>query len=369
MEENKNLSPMEEERIEEIRILDLLRELLGAWKTILKWAAAFAVVGIVIAVSIPDEYTVTTKMVPETAPRNNNLNSLANIAGISLPPTTTDAFSPSIFPEILQSNPFVTELFPIEVNYKVKNERVTSDYYTYMRDFYREPWWKAVMKAPRQFFNWIKSLFKGKSQPVEGYENLNLSRLTSEQSRVAFRIRKSTQLDFKNSILTLKFTAQDPTVAAKISEEVVSRLQKYVTNYRTEKARKTLEYHQKLYEEYKERYFAAQQRYARYVDSHQSVVLQSVRIEQERLQNEMTLNYQLYNSCAQQLQAAQAKVQEETPVLTLINPPAAPLSPSSPKRGILIVAFIFLGVVFSALWILLGRGWVNELKEGPHDAE
>ena len=73
--------------------------------------------------------------------------------------------------------------------------------------------------------------------------------------------------------------------------------------------------------------------------------------------------------CAQQLQAAQAKVQEETPVLTLINPPAAPLSPSSPKRGILIVAFIFLGVVFSASWILLGRGWVNELKEGPHDAE
>ena len=369
MEENKNLSPVEEERIEEIRILDLLRELLGAWKTILKWAAAFAVVGIVIAVSIPDEYTVTTKMVPESATRNANASALASFAGISLPASTTDAFSPTIFPEIVQSNPFVTDLFPIEVNYKLKKESVSSDYYTYMRDVFREPWWKAVLKAPGKFFRWVKSLFSGKVEPIVGYENLNLSRLTSEQSRVASRIRKSLELEYKNSVLSLKFTAQDPAVAAKISAEVVARLQEYVTNYRTEKSRKTLEYHQKLYEEYQERYYASQQRYARYVDSHQNVILHSVRIEQERLQNEMNLNYQLYNSCAQQLQAAQAKVQEETPVLTVINPPAAPLSPSSPKRGLLIVAFIFLGAVFSALWILLGRGWLKELKEGPHDAE
>ena len=369
MEENMNLSPMEEERIEEIRILDLLRELLGAWKTILKWAAVFAVVGIVITVSLPNEYTVTTKMVPETAPRNTNVNTLANIAGISLAPTTTDAFSPSIFPEIVKSNPFVTDLFPVEVSYKLKKESVNSDYYTYMRDFYREPWWKAVIKAPAKFFRWIKSLFTGKSQPVVGYENLNLSRLTSEQSRVASRIRQNIQLDYKSSVLTLKLTAQDPSVAARISAEVVARLQEYVTNYRTEKSRKTLEYHQKLYEEYKDRYYDSQQRYARYVDSHQNIILQSVRIEQERLQNEMNLNYQLFNSCAQQLQAAQAKVQEETPVLTVINPPATPLSPSAPKRGLLIVAFIFLGVVFSALWILLGRGWVKEFKEGPHVAE
>lgn len=368
MEENLNLSPMEEERVEEIRILDLLRKLLGAWKTILKWVVAFLVVGIMIAISMPDEFTVTTKMVPETAPRNNSVSSLANIAGISLPPSTTDAFSPTIFPEIVQSNPFVTELFPIEVSYKMKKESVTSDYYTYMRDYYREPWWTAVLRAPARFFSWVKSLFKGKSQPIVGYENLNLSRLTSEQNRVATRIRNSMQLDYKNSIISLKFTAQDPSVAAKISAEVVARLQEYVTNYRTEKSRKTLEYHQKLYEEYKERYYSSQQRYARYVDSHQNVILQSVRIEQERLQNEMNLNYQLFNSCAQQLQAAQAKVQEETPVLTVINPPTVPLRPSAPIRGLLIVAFIFLGVVFSALWILLGRGWVKELKEDQHEA-
>ena len=368
MEDNLNPIPNEVETIEEIRVMDLLHKLLGSWKTMLKWMAVFAVVGALIAFSLPDEYTVVTKMVPETAPRNANTSALANLAGISLSPTT-DAFSPIIFPEIIQSNPFVTDLFPIMVSYKVKKETVSSDYYTYMRDVFREPWWKAVLKAPALFFRWVKSLFTGKVTPIEGYENLNLSRLTSEQNRVASRIRKSLQLDYKNSVLSLAFTAQDPSVAAKISAEVVARLQEYVTNYRTEKSRKTLEYHQKLYKEYQERYYASQQRYARYVDSHQNVILHSVRIEQERLQNEMNLDYQLFNSCAQQLQAAQAKVQEETPVLTIINPPAAPLRPSSPKRGLLIIAFIFLGAVFSTLWILLGRGWMKELKEGPADEE
>ena len=111
MEENLNLTPMEEVRVEEIRILDLLRKLLGAWKTILKWVAAFLVLGIVIAVSLPDEYVVTTKMVPEYPQRNSSVSALANMAGINLAASTSDAFSPTIFQDIIQSNPFVTDLF------------------------------------------------------------------------------------------------------------------------------------------------------------------------------------------------------------------------------------------------------------------
>ena len=369
MEENLNLSPMEEERVEEIKIMGLLQELFREWKTILKWMAGFLVFALIIVFSLPDEYVVTTKMVPESPLRNSNFSALANMAGINLASSTSDAFSPTIFQDIIQSNPFVTDLFPIEVSYKFKKDTATSDYYTYMRDIFREPWWKPVMRAPAKFFRWFTGLFKERKEPVVGYENLNLSRLTSEQSRVVSRIRKSLSLEIKDMMINLEVTAQDPSVATAISQEVVTRLQEYVTNYRTEKSRKTLAYYQKLYEEYQQQYFTSQQRYARYVDSHQNVVLQSVRIEQERLQNEMNLNFQLYNSCAQQLQSAQAKVQEETPVLTVINPPVYPLRPDSPARFLVIVALLILGAFFGAFWVLLGRGWVKELKEGPHDAE
>ena len=368
MEDQKTQLPaFNEEEYEEIDLLELLRSLLKEWKSILLWAGVAAAVGILIAFSIPDQYSVTAKMVPERVRQsNNNVSAIASMAGINLgASSTSDAFSPDLYPVIISSNPFVTDLFPIPVEYKWKKEAVSSDYYSYMLNIYREPWWVFLKRLPSK----LKSLFR-KTTPVTGYENLDLSRLTSEQSRVASRIRNSLSLkvDKNTNVVSLTVKAQDPGVAVQVATEVVERLKAYLVDYRTEKARRNLVYYQKLYDDYKQKYFASQQRYASYVDSHQGVVLQRVRTEQERLQNEMNLNFQLYNSCAQQLQAAEAKVQEETPVFTMINPPVRPLGPSAPSRGMIIFALALLGAVAACFWILLGRGWVSRLKKGDDSA-
>lgn len=368
MEEQKYQVPaFNEEEYEEIDLLELLRSLLKEWKSILLWAGVAAAVGILIAFSIPDQYSVTAKMVPERVRQsNNNVSAIASMAGINLgASSTSDAFSPDLYPVIISSNPFVTDLFPIPVEYKWKKEAVSSDYYSYMLNIYREPWWVFLKRLPSK----LKSLFR-KTTPVTGYENLDLSRLTSEQSRVASRIRNSLSLkvDKNTNVVSLTVKAQDPGVAVQVATEVVERLKAYLVDYRTEKARKNLDYYQKLYDDYKQKYYSSQQRYASYVDSHQGVVLQRVRTEQERLQNEMNLHFQLYNSCAQQLQAAEAKVQEETPVFTMINPPVRPLSPSGPSRGLIILALAFLGAVAACFWILLGRGWAARLKKRDDSA-
>lgn len=368
MEEQKTQLPaFNEEEYEEIDLLELLRSLLKEWKSILLWAGVAAAVGILIAFSIPDQYSVTAKMVPERVRQsNNNVSAIASMAGINLgASSTSDAFSPDLYPVIISSNPFVTDLFPIPVEYKWKKEAVSSDYYSYMLNIYREPWWVFLKRLPSK----LKSLFR-KTTPVTGYENLDLSRLTSEQSRVASRIRNSLSLkvDKNTNVVSLTVKAQDPGVAVQVATEVVERLKAYLVDYRTEKARRNLDYYQKLYDDYKQKYYSSQQRYASYVDSHQGVVLQRVRTEQERLQNEMNLHFQLYNSCAQQLQAAEAKVQEETPVFTMINPPVRPLGPSAPSRGMIIFALALLGAVAACFWILLGRGWVSRLKKGDDSA-
>ena len=178
----------------------------------------------------------------------------------------------------------------------------------------------------------------------------------------------SLSVDKKTSVISLSVTAQDPKVAARISEEVIDRLQTYVTNYRTEKSRRDLDYYESLYQEAQDAYFAAQQRYASYVDRNQGVVLQRVKTEQERLQNEMNLNYQLYNACAQQLQTAKAKVQQETPVFTIINPPQVPLKRSNTSKLTILVASVFLGAVIAAVWILWGRDMIAKLRKPEDEA-
>jgi Uncharacterized protein involved in exopolysaccharide biosynthesis len=378
MEEEKKIAPQQqpylEEEYDEIDIMELLRKLLKEWRLILKWCGIAAVAGLVIGFSIPKVYTVNSKMAPESVSKSagGSLGSLASLAGISLGSmNTADAVYPDLYPDIVSSTPFVVELFPAQVDFKYKKENMSSDFYTYLKDYNRSPWWGKVFSAPFKALGWVMGLMREKEEKVEGYAVLDPSALTQEQADIAKAIRESIVLsvDKKTSVITLTVSAQDPRVAAKISEEVISRLQTYVTNYRTEKSRQDLEYYENLYEEAKEEYFASQQRYASYVDRNQGVILQRVKTEQERLQNEMNLNYQLYNACAQQLQTAKAKVQQETPVFTVINPPQVPLKRDKPSKITILVACIFLGAAVAAVWILWGRDALAKLRKKDDEEE
>lgn len=92
-------------------------------------------------------------------------------------------------------------------------------------------------------------------------------------------------------------------------------MQECIVGYRISKAEEDCIYLEKLYKERQQEYYVAQKKYADYVDTHDNLILQSVRAEQERLQNDMNLAYQVYSQVANQLQVARAKVQEEKPVL------------------------------------------------------
>lgn len=112
---------------------------------------------------------------------------------------------------------------------------------------------------------------------------------------------------------------QDPLISASLTDTVMHCLQNYITDYRTNKARHDLAFTEKLYGEAKASYESAQKKYANFVDANQNIILLSYRAEQERLQNEMNLAYQVYTQVSQQLQMARAKVQEITPVYTVVN--------------------------------------------------
>ena len=375
MEEKEYIEPQyQEEEYDEIDIMELLRKLFKEWKLILKWCGIAAVVGLVIAFSIPKEYTVNSKLTPESVSKSagGSLSSLASLAGINLGSmSTADAVYPDLYPDIVSSTPFVVELFPVQVDFKYKKQEMSSDFYTYLKEYTKSPWWGAVIQAPFKVLGWFMGLFREKVEPVEGYASLDPRALTQEQEDIAKAIRESVTLsvDKKTSVISLSVTEQDPKVAARICDEVITRLQTYVTNYRTEKARQDLDYYQNLYDEAREAYFTAQQRYASYVDRNQGVILQRVKTEEERLQNEMSLNYQLYNACAQQLQAAKAKVQQETPVFTVIDPPQVPLKRSKPSKVTILFASIFLGAMIAAVWILWGRDVIAGFKKKDDEEE
>ena len=62
------------------------------------------------------------------------------------------------------------------------------------------------------------------------------------------------------------------------------------------------------------------------------------------------------------LQVAKAKVQEITPVFTVVQPSTVPLAPSKPSKMLIIVGCMFLAFVAASAWTLFGRDMMATLR-------
>ena len=87
---------------------------------------------------------------------------------------------------------------------------------------------------------------------------------------------------------------QDPLISADVAHSIVIKLQTYITHYRTQKAKKDLEFTEKVLKESRSAYYKAQQAYAAFEDGNKNIISASYRTEQERLRNEMTLTFNVY---------------------------------------------------------------------------
>ncbi len=363
--ENQNVNIVPEEQ--EIDLMELFQKLLKKWKYIFVVTFCAGVFGFIIALSIVKNYTVSATLAPEaiSGSSNSGLSSLASLAGINLSSgSSVDAVYPMLYPDIVKSTEFVVELFDTPVKFKDKktDEIIQTDYYTYLKEYNRAPWWSYVMAAPMKALGWFIGLFQEKQESVEGFANINPAALTPEQNQIVKAVREKVgiNVDNKTSVITVSVNAQHPQVAYVIAKKVIANIKKYISSYRTEKARNDVEYYEKLFEEAREGYYEAQQKYARYVDANQGVVLQSVMTERERLQNEMQLNFNLYNTCAQQLQASKAQLQQQTPVFVVISAPTIPLQ-SSNSRLMPLVAITFLGFCCACAWVLFIKDFIAQL--------
>ncbi|WP_303390299.1 chain-length determining protein [Bacteroides caecimuris] len=350
----------------EIDLMDLLRKVIGVRKKIYKAIGIGLVIGVIVAISIPKQYTVEVTLSPEMGSgKGGGLSGLAASflgSGVSMG-DGTDALNASLSADIVSSTPFLLELSAMEISV-TKNEVMTLN--TYL-DEESSPWWSYVIGFPGMVIGGVKSLF------IEDEDETNFSdkasqgaiELSKKESKKIETLKKMiiASVDKKTSMTTVSVTLQSPKIAAVVADSVVNKLQEYIIDYRTFKAKEDCLYLEKLFKERQQEYYAAQKKYADYMDSHDNIILQSVRAEQERLQNDMSLAYQVYSQVASQLQVARAKVQEEKPVFAVVEPAVVPLKPSGTSRKVYVLAFIFLSVCIVISWNLFGKDFLNKFKE------
>ncbi len=332
----------EKKKFININLMDVIRIIKGDFRKICIYAGVAGVIGVILAFATPKTYKSTVILAPEEsgAGFSGSISSLASMVGMNMKMGQTgDALYPEIYPDLMGSTDFIVGLFPIKVTKDKTGEQYT--YQEYLQGhqklaFYDYP--KALLG------NIIKNLTTEKAGPNH---KLDPFRLTRDEYDIVQGIQGNIDclVDKKTNVITITVKDQDPLIAATVADSVQKHLQRAITDYRTKKARVDLEYMNQLFTEARKQYDKARQTYAAYADANQDVLLQTYRMKEEDLENDMQLKYNIYQQVVEQRQLAHAKVQERTPAFTIVQGASVPIKHSNRPKIVVLIIWMFLGTM------------------------
>lgn len=337
------------------------------YKNVMAYKKVFAitlpivfVISCILVISVPRTYTTDISLAPEieTATAAGSLSSIASTFGIDLNNMqTTDAITPFLYPDLMNDNRFVTNMFKIKV--ETQDKAFQGDYYTYLTDYQAHAWFEKLGLAIHSKLNDEDSKHKDLKYILQApYE------LSRADNKLVEQVQKdiSIYIDKKTSIITVSATAQDPLTCKILADSVAARLQAFIIKYRTSKAQKDVEHYKKLMADAQKSYEKTRRQYASFSDANTDVVLESVRSKLDDMENDMQLKYNQYTAYNTQYQAAIAKLREKTPVFTVLKGANVPVKPSGPKR-MLIVIGCMLFTCFALLAWIIGKQLLSEIKD------
>lgn len=350
---------------DEIDLIEIVNKFWKGRKTIFISIAVFFVLGLFVALLSVEEYTSEVKLLPEDQQGISlgGLGGLAQQFGFSSTPMQSgEALSVNVYPSIIQSNVFVEELMRYEV--QVSNQSGTVSLEEYFSEYQKSSIISQIVRytvmLPFTVKNWLTSDDDDNSVFVREAEESSektqrLVRMSDKEWSILRNIRGriSTSLDSETGVVTVSVKMQDPVIAADVADEIVVMLSEYIIEKRTEKTRQDVEFIEERFEEASKRFEAAQQELAAFNDANRGQLTAMARTEEQLLQSRYNLAFNVYNSLAERLEQARIKLQEETPVINILEPAAVPDRKSEPQRTFILAVFIVLGMIVGSGIVLL----------------
>lgn len=361
---------------DEIDLVELIKSVWDGRKYLIWSVVAFALLGLFIALGSAEEYEAEVKLMPEVEERGGaRLGGIAAQFGMGdIGRSATQGISPDLFPEVATSLPLMQSLMDHQVEVDRLDSTVTM--FSYMSE-HQNPDAVSIasrytIQLPFTILGGVRSLFSEdeatEEQPMYLMDDPSpverIIRMNSDHWEVlrSLRDRIDTQYNQENGMVTVNVEMRDPEVAAEVAEQVKEYLTDYINAYNTEKAREDLEFIQERYNDAKREFEQAQEALAEFRDENRGQLTARARTQEQRLQSEYDVKFNVYNSMAERLEEARIEVQENTRVVKTLEPAAVPDQRSSPRRGLIMVVSIMLGGMVG-LGIIFGRHMYQSIKE------
>ena len=336
-----------------IDLIALLKSLWTSRMLILKSAGLAVVLGVLVAIFSPEEFTASTVFVPQSsAPKTSSgLSGLASLAGINLPSESLGGeISPMLYPEIMTSIPLKRQILEAEIPGEVG---VTS-YRQYLEEKMNFSVLNIIKKYTIGLPGLILSLFKSDDPELleDPYSDLRVT----EEEQILFELidsQANISINEKEGFISLSFTTDDPTISAVLTRHTQSLLQDQVIEFKIKNAKEYLDYTQQQFNEKQVEYFALLDAVSKARDENKNINSQSYLSQFAKKEQELSIVQNVYNELAIQLEQAKLQVAKDTPIFSTIKPVTIPTERSAPKRSLIVVIWVFLGVVLSAGYVLV----------------
>jgi uncharacterized protein involved in exopolysaccharide biosynthesis len=350
---------------EEVNLLNIILYLWSEKITILKVVSVFFVLGLFLAFGMKKEYKSECTFILEDKTGGSRVSGIlaqfGGIAGLNFGGMKSEGMiSPELYQTVVHSTPFLVKIMNDTINVqKFDTALVISEYLTkwekpspigYLKIF--------TIGLPGLILKNIRS-----SKPVPPNQQYSsgadgkLLRLSEETEALleGLKSRVSIVLEKESGILRLTTKMPDPVASAEVAAIVYNDLTEYLIKYKIDKAQVDFNFISERTSEARNRYESYQEKLAGFRDNNKNVTSAYFRTEEERLNSEYQLAFNVFNGLSQQLEESRIRVQEAMPVFKIINPVKIPLRKSSPKRSFILMSMIFLGGLTGVGLVLFKR--------------
>ena len=343
--DNNNIEKI---RVTVIDLEKLVKKLFQKKMMIIIACIATAVISSILIVCVPRGYNSQVMLAPEDdGSSGSTLSDIASSFGFDFGAMrSSDAIYPLLYPDLFDSNDFVVGL--LETRVETLDGSIDATYLEYLMNHQKFAPWSVVI-------NKMKGLVLPKPRKMDvargKKEGIDPFMLTYKEFQVVKKVKENIKctVDKKTNVITINVKDQDPLICATMADSACARLQNFITQYRTSKARKDYEYYSELIEEAKLDYRRSAKEYSDYCDSHKGMVLQADISKRDELESEMNANYNTLTVLNAQIQTAKARIQEKTPAFTMLQNASVPVKASTPKRMIFVFCMTLLAFVISTL--------------------
>ncbi len=347
----------------EIDLLVLAKTLWANRAVIYKFLAVGFVLGILVALLSPKEYRASATLMPEYSTEGGGASGLlkqyGGLLGLSggSYSSNSNAIRVDLYPQIVNSLTFQYKLANQEFYYaEYDTSAPLIEFFTEIK----EPDLLSTIKSytiglPGKIIGLFVSNDESITKSVIDIDIDSVAVLNLPKDEVEFinslRSKTGVSLDDKSGIISVSATMPTPQLAANVAQFTIQELTIYLTEYRIEKVQRDLAFIKEQLNKAEKRFEEAQLALAEFVDSNQGSLSARAQIEQQNLNSEYNLAFNLYNSLTQQYEESQLKVQEETPMFKVLQPVSVPVNDESSGLFILSI-YIFMSALLSFIYVL-----------------